>query len=260
MEKFKLEADLQRFKDAAILHDVRRVNFAITGYLSDVEPSDTRIHQPAETQLERPLTSVATLNTSLDSDYICLAPCVTKKKKEARLLRVHRQILCKASPYFQSLLNSNFSEASIVLQTLHTASSSGSPATGSRDQKPNSKRARIRLSKSSGIPVIGMLDLNYEELQMLLFYIYTDVAILEEHHLVLQDRVILSCADVNDHEPEDDSFEISWSRKLLPAVNAFDMYRVADMYGVDDLRAAALRHIRTRILSSWLEYDLKVYE
>ena len=81
LEKFKLEADLQRFKDAAILHDVRRVNFAITDYLSDVEPSDTRIHQPAETQLERPLTSVATLNTSLDSDYICLAPCVTKKKR-----------------------------------------------------------------------------------------------------------------------------------------------------------------------------------
>ncbi|SOV08894.1 uncharacterized protein UDID_17771 [Ustilago sp. UG-2017a] len=156
LKKFKLEADLQRFKDAAILHDVRR---------------------PAETQLERRLTSVATLITSLDSDYICLAPCVTKKRGEI------------------------------------AASASADPVQG-----------LALLSKPSQLKLLRGFDY------------------------------------VNDHEPEDDSFEISWSRKLLPAVNAFDIYQVADMYGVDDLRAAALRHIRTRILSSWLEHDLKDYE
>lgn len=239
------------------------IHVAISGWTSEAKHPSSKPGPPTEVEHRWPLISLAALMTSTDADLVLLAP--TLPADDTRLLLAHPQILCAASSYFASLLQSDFAEASTLRQSSPCSlSAHGNAADQNAGQHPG--------SHDSATPILRLDDISYEQLQTLLFYLYTGVAVFEGRDHVREDDSAKDPAD----ECDCNVYELDrfceklptgaaramlpwWDGHLQPA-SAFEMYRIADKYCIDGLRKAALRHISLDISKANLKQDLQERE
>ena len=104
---------------------------------------------------------------------------------------------------------------------------------------------------SNTIPTINVDDISYKQLQTLVYYLYTGVAVFEKRR-----NLLVSSGKC---ESSTDASKPWWNGHLRPA-NAFDMYRLADKYGIEGLRIAALQYITSEISIEDLIKDAEMCE
>lgn len=220
------------------------IHVTITGYYLDSEANYPLQYLPNVSHPERSLISMAILLGSSDAEYVLLAPSLPVQEK--RTLRAHRRLLCESSSYFATLLGSDFAEA-VVLRGRGQSLDHEASSERRRDDREDSGASM----SSDKIPTVKINDITYEQLHTLLFYLHTGVAVFDKRRdsFIPHDN-----ADICLDEPRP-----WWHGHLRPA-NAFDMYRLADKYDVQNLRLAALRFIATEISVSSLIQDAEEYE
>ncbi|CBQ72130.1 hypothetical protein sr10623 [Sporisorium reilianum SRZ2] len=206
--------------------------------------------------------------SSADRDFVSLAP--TLPAGEDRVLRVHQGILCNASSYFASLLESDFAEASDLRQE----SQLGDPPSSSHAQLGFPAEAILKQEgPPRPAPMVKVNDITYSQLQTLLFFIFTGEAVfqrrpytyetstdaLDESSRASSDE--FACPSYWETKVRSNSSLIEsnlpwWDGHLEPA-SAFDMFRIADKYCIEELRSASLQHIARDISASTIKSDLE---
>lgn len=204
-----------------------------------------------------PLTTLASLLTSSNSDYIELAPTVPCD--ETRTLRAHIKTLCRASTYFDSLLQSDFSEAQALRHSFQHDAGSITLAVSPMVDRPSldnevsslehARAVRDNPIRTDSRPFLKVPEISYSELQTLLFYVHTGEAVFaRESRSINENSKNSTIAGDNDSRLADLS-EPWWTGTLEPAT-ALDMYRVADKYCIRGLCQEALGHIRSELQST----------
>ncbi|GAC92684.1 hypothetical protein PHSY_000239 [Pseudozyma hubeiensis SY62] len=237
------------------------------------ERSENQI-TPIMQEPKLPLNSLAHLITSSDTDCIRLAPTVPADEK--RTLRAHMKTLCNASSYFDSLLRSGFSEAESLRRCVQLSGSSetGEGSSSSDGLSTTKKDSTSDLIRKSFSPVLQVPDMSYSELETLLFYVHTGVAAFARRDRSFRgvrsasslDNTSTATSQDNKRKRSDSSEgDGPWWKECLDPANAFDMYRIADKYGILGLRQKALGHIRSELKTTrpdpvqFLE-DLKLHK
>ncbi|SOV04795.1 uncharacterized protein UDID_02819 [Ustilago sp. UG-2017a] len=216
----------------------------VTGYSLISEASYPLQELPKVSHPQQSLVSMATLLTSSEADFVLFAPTVPAEEK--RTLRVHRRLLCEASTYFDTLFESDFAEASNLRRV--------QPHADKEQALKRREENRVEISGSMGsntIPTINVDDISYKQLQTLVYYLYTGVAVFEKRRNLL--------VSSGKGESSTDASKPWWNGHLRPA-NAFDMYRLADKYGIEGLRIAALQYITSEISIEDLIKDAEMCE
>ncbi|CCF53345.1 hypothetical protein NDA11_006700 [Ustilago hordei] len=216
----------------------------VTGYSLNSEVSYPLQELPKVSHPQQSLVSMATLLTSSDADFVLFAPTVPAEEK--RTLRVHRRLLCEASTYFDTLFESDFAEASNLRRV--------QPHADKEQALKRQEEDRVEISGTMGsntIPTINVDDISYKQLQTLVYYLYTGVAVFEKRRNLL--------VSSGKGESSTDASKPWWNGHLRPA-NAFDMYRLADKYGIEGLRIAALQYITSEISIEDLIKDAEMCE
>ncbi|SJX62001.1 uncharacterized protein SRS1_10623 [Sporisorium reilianum f. sp. reilianum] len=206
--------------------------------------------------------------SSADRDFVSLAP--TLPAGEDRVLRVHQGILCDASCYFASLLESDFAEASELRQ----GSQLGDPPSSPQAQLGTPAKAVLKQEgPTRPAATVKVNDITYSQLQTLLFFIFTGEAVFQRRPCTYEtstetpDKGISAGSDSYACPSYWETRERStasliesklpwWDGHLEPA-NAFDMFRIADKYCIEGLRSAALQHIARDISASTIKSDLE---
>ncbi|SPC67227.1 uncharacterized protein UHOD_11479 [Ustilago sp. UG-2017b] len=248
----------------------RLVYIAVHGYHLQDHPCYPEQELPRVLRPQTALTSVMALLAAPDSDFIVLAP--SKTSGETRVIRAHRRILCDFSTYFKALLESDFAEASTLRRCDHREAETPIPQEEERSaSQPALKRFKEdadTVSPTSSIPTIKLHDATYVQLYTLLYYIYTGVATFQRRRDSVDDEqpsqsAITGCS-LSPSQASGLSAGLGeplpwWDGFQYPA-NAFDMYRLADKFGVDGLRTEAARHIASDIEISDLVSDAAQHE
>lgn len=278
-----LDSDMQRFLQAFDAGTNMQVTIAITGETGEAKQRALINGWPAIINMDQTLESMALLAAAPSSAFIELLGA----DKNSMPVKVHRELLEKASPYFRALLSGGYAENSVLASSwsqsqLQTAKSSvcleatlcldAQPA----DRPPKRRRRSSVVTRASTeaesadealmpeqkllankdrcdhvafseerVPCIRLSDARHYELQVLVYHIYTGLAAFTRRN--------------NDDKPVGSisRSDPPWRKGVFPAVSAMDMYRIADLYDFESLRAAALSHIASEITTSSLLEDLK---
>ncbi|SYW78060.1 uncharacterized protein UBRO2_02252 [Ustilago bromivora] len=167
-------------------------------------------------------------------------------KKRSRRLDVCISGYVGASTYFDTLFESDFAEASNLRRV--------QPHADKEQALKRQEEDRVEISGTMGsntIPTINVDDISYKQLQTLVYYLYTGVAVFEKRRNLL--------VSSGKGESSTDASKPWWNGHLRPA-NAFDMYRLADKYGIEGLRIAALQYITSEISIEDLIKDAEMCE
>lgn len=274
------DSDMQKFVQAFQFCETMQVTVAVTGEAGEPKERALVNGWPTIDSMDRTLESMALVVASPSSAFVKLLV----SDEDAKYVKVHRELLEKASPYFRALLSGGFAESSALAasspqkRAATTSKTSAdmpagtpSPRRGRKRQKKSQVdsadvREQIRLTETllleesltsngvqcdvepldeDSIPVVRMSDTTFEELQVLTYHIYTGLAVFKQRNNTSQ-----TIDQVSRSDPP-------WKKGTFPAIDAMDMYRVADRYDFDALRAAALCHISSEISVASLTEDLK---
>ncbi|PWY98501.1 hypothetical protein BCV70DRAFT_164643 [Testicularia cyperi] len=226
-----------------------QVVVAVTGDVAEPQQKAISRGWPAVNSADRLLESMALLVAAPNNQFVTLAAAETEDGP-ARV-KAHRELLTKASPYFDALLNAGFAETSAL-----GGASTPTPAvqTGKRTSTDHQSGSA---ADTSAAPVINLYDVSYEQLQALVYYVYTGIAVFKGRRPSKKDK---KAAEESSKKGASSLVVSPWNNGTIEPIDALEMYRIADKYDFDELRLSALRWIAADISIDTLVEDLKSRE